>query len=96
MARFAINDGPGEAAFWDTRAFGSARDRVLKIVEKGKRYLIEGRLAVRGSITITRIEYRDYPADEKTRTKEITKTAKGEAALRAAAKRLAVSKASSK
>ena len=90
MARFAINDGPGEAAFWDTRAFGAARDRVLKIVEKGKRYLIEGRLAVRGSITITRIEYRDYPADEKT------KTAKGKAGLRAAAKRLAVSKASSK
>lgn len=90
MARFAINDGPGEAAFWDTRAFGSARDRVLKIVEKGKRYLVEGRLAVRGSITISRIEYRDYPVDEKT------KTVRGETALRAAAKRLAVSKASSK
>ena len=96
MARFAINDGPGEAAFWDTRAFGSARDRVLKIVEKGKRYLIEGRLAVRGSVTITKIEYRDYPADGKTKTKKATKPAKGKVALRATAKRLTVSKASSK
>ena len=87
---------PGEAAFWETIAFGSVRDRVLNIVEKGKRYLIEGRLAVRGSITITKIKYRDYPADEETKTKKITKIVKGKAGLRATGKRLAVSKAASK
>ena len=96
MVRFAINDGPGETVFRDTRAFGATRDRVLKIVKKGKRYLIQGRLAVRSSINISKIVYRDYPADEKTRTKTAAKTAKAEAGLRATAKRLKVSKASSK